>query len=386
MKLTKYAHRAFIAQAPLCLIAIALVAVLLQLPSQSHDQKDDQKTKLKQVDFLGAVTLIACLVLLLVFLDKIASDRANRLVSYLWLISSAACFCGFIWVESSFALNPLTPLRILFGKKFLGAYIALAFGNVAWYGIIFYVPLLYQAVGRFSASAAGTLLLPGIGSGIIGGFIGGTILKRRGATGFSSLALASYTLVIMASVGVALGAGFFARNIPVTAIVLAVSTGLFVGGLGNGGGMAATLVVVVVVASPEDQAVATACVYLYRQLGTTIGLAIISLVFRRVLTSNLIHRLVDAPELGLDMDEVLKGVSESLEYLDQLPTKGRIIVGAAYGNACIAVFLLCAGLAICAFISSWFINESRIEGQQQNLREEYGTTDEESSVGRSQRS
>ncbi|EPE24597.1 MFS general substrate transporter [Glarea lozoyensis ATCC 20868] len=377
---------AFIAQAPLCMIAISLVAVLLQLPTESHHQKDEQKTKIKQVDFLGAVSLIACLVLLLVFLDTIASDRANHLVSYLWLISSAVCFVVFLWVENSFALYPLTPLRILFGKNFLGAYIALAFGNVAWYGIIFYVPLLYQAIGHLSASAAGTLLLPGIGSGVIGGFIGGTILKRRGATGFSSLALASYPLVAMASVGVALGAGFFARDIPLTAIVLAVSISLFVGGLGNGGGMAATLVVVIVVASPEDQAVATACVYLYRQLGTTIGLAIISLVFRRVLASNLIDRLVDAPELGLDTGEVLKGVSESLEYLDQLPIKGRIIVEAAYGKACRAVFLVCAGLAICAFISSWFINESRVEGQERNRPEEYGSIDEENGVGGSLRS
>jgi hypothetical protein len=340
------------------------VTVLLQLPSQKYNQKDTQKTKWKQIDFLGAISLISCLVLLLVFLDLVASDKADKWQSYLWLLGSIVCFFAFLWIEERVWVTPLTPLRILFGREFLGAYLALAFGNVAWYGIIFYVPLMYQAVGHFSASTAGTLLLPGIASGIIGGFVSGALLKRRRATGFSRLALCSYPLVATACVGVALGAKLFGAHASVIPVAITVSISLFVGGLGNGGGMAATLVVVVVVASPEDQAVATACVYLYRQLGTTIGLAIIALVFRRVLAASLVQQLVRAPELQLDTDEVLKRVRESLRYIDKLPAKGRVIVEKAYTDACRAVFLVCAVLAICGIVSSWFINEKRVGAEE----------------------
>jgi hypothetical protein len=58
----------------------------------------------------------------------------------------------------------------------------------------------------------------------------------------------------------------------VTSVVWGVSGSWFVGGLGNGARMTATLVAVVTVASVEDQAVVTACVYLYRQLSATVGL------------------------------------------------------------------------------------------------------------------
>jgi len=296
----------------------------------------------------------------------ILSTKPEKLTTYLWLIGSAASFLAFLWVEKKIALDPLTPLRLLFGRDFLGAYLALAFGNVAWYGVIFYVPLLYQATGHFSASAAGTLLLPGISSAIIGGFVGGTILKRGGATGFSRLALGSYPLVAVACVGTALGAGLLWKQTSVVSAITTLSASLFIGGLGNGGGMTATLVVVVVVASPEDQAVVTACVYLYRQLGATVGLAVLSLVFRQVLAASLIQRLEGAPAMGLDTDEVVRRVQESLEYLEQLPEEMRIIVEAAYGEACRAVFLVSAGLAVCAIISALFIKEKR--GRKLELR------------------
>jgi len=291
-------------------------------------------------------------------MDKISTANTDW-TSYLWFLGSAIFFVLFLCVESKIAPDPLTPLHLLFGRDFLGAYLALAFGNVAWYGVIFYVPLLYQAVGHYSASGAGTLLLPGILAGIVGGFIGGAILKRGGATGFSRLALSSYPLVTIACAGVSLALGLFWTHAPLAAIAAAISVILVIGGLGNGGGMTATLVVVVVVASSEDQAVATACVYLYRQLGATIGLAIISLVFRRVLAASLVQRLVGAPELGLDIDEVLKRVGESLEYLKEIPTEARVIVEAAYGDACRAVFLVCAALGVCAIVSSAFIREKR---------------------------
>ncbi|KAL8972262.1 MAG: hypothetical protein Q9183_000643 [Haloplaca sp. 2 TL-2023] len=272
---------------------------------------------------------------------------------------SGVSFMVFLWVEKRIAPVPLTPLRLLFGKQYLGAYLALAFGNVAWYGVIFYVPLLYQVNGHFSASTAGTSLLPGISSGVIGGFVGGAYLKRSGGTGFRRLALISYPLVTVACVGVALSSGLFLGAVPVAAAIIALSISLFFGGLGNGGGMTATLVVVVSVASPANQAVVTACVYLYRQLGATIGLALISVVFRRVLTSSLGQRLAQARDFGLDITELVRRVLESLDYLENLPVETRSVVEAAYCDACRAALIVCSGLAICAIIFAAFINEKR---------------------------
>ncbi|KAL2017567.1 hypothetical protein VTK56DRAFT_1940 [Thermocarpiscus australiensis] len=374
---------AFIAQAPLCALAILLISVLLRIPPtstvpspDSHEAgKNSSKTLLSQVDFLGAATLISSLVALLLFLDRVSattgieasSSSSASASSYLHLLAgSIIAFCAFLYVERNVAIQPLAPLRLLFGREFLGAYLALAFGNVAWYGVIFYVPLLYQASARFSPSMAGTLLLPGISSAIVGGFVGGAILRRRGGSGFRALALGSYPLVAAACAGVAAAAGLFAGGADsrpsLAAILLVISLSLFVGGLGNGGGMTATLVVVVAVASPEDQAVATACVYLYRQLGATVGLAVISMVFRRVLAATLVRSLG-----GVDSDEIVRRLLESLDYLQLLPGETRVVVERAYSEACRAALLVCTALAVGAIALSCFINEKR-SGGRPNVR------------------
>ncbi|KAK0664513.1 MFS general substrate transporter [Cercophora samala] len=342
---------AFIVQAPLCALAIVLISILL--PPRTALQQENNKAKLAQVDFLGATALIAFLVTLLVFLDRVSTAGAGW-EPYLWLLGSAVSLVAFLFIEHNVTSNPLTPLHLLFGKDFLGAYLALGFGNVAWYGVLFYVPLLYQAVSHFSPSLAGTLLLPGISSGIIGGLVGGAILKRKRGTGFRGLALGSYPLVTTACVGVAVGAGMFHTGVAMASIIVVMSISMFIGGLGNGGGMTATLVVVVAVAAPEDQAVVTACVYLYRQLGATVGLALISMVFRRVLAESLVRQLV-----GVDVDEIVRGVTESLDYLQHLPAETRKVVEDAYGNACQAALLVCTALAVCAIVHSCFIKENR---------------------------
>ena len=353
--MTYYLSRPFIAQVPLFAIAIFLVVLLLKLPPiECHG---NQQSRLASVDFLGAATLTTCLVLLLIFMDNVSSD-SDRWTTYLWLIGSMTFFLVFLWIETRIAADPLTPLRLFFGRDFLGANLALAVGNVAWYALFFYLPLLYQAVGHFSASTAGALLLPAITSAVLGGLAGGALLKRKGATGFSTLAVSSYTLVAVACAGVALGSVDFAKQTSM-AMIAVLSISLFIGGFGNGAGMTATLVVVVVVASPEDQAVVTACIHRYRQLGNTIGLAMISLVFRRVLTVGLEQRLTEALVSSLDANGALQRVQESLEYLDELPIDARAEVEVAYGDACRAVFLFSAGLAVCAIISAFMIQEKR---------------------------
>lgn len=234
---------AFIVQGPLCAIAIVFVSLLLKLPPRVPEGAGSIRAKLSQVDFLGAATPITSLVTLLVFLDHISSADASW-ISYIYALASGLAFSAFLYVEQQIASRPLTPLRLLFDKDFLGAYLALAFGNVGWYGVIFYVHLLYHATGHFSPSAAGTLFLPGISSAIIGGFVGGAMVKRKGGAGFRDLALASYPLVTVACAGVAACAGlFWADQVSMLLTVLAMSLSLFVGGLGNGGGMTATLVV-----------------------------------------------------------------------------------------------------------------------------------------------
>lgn len=59
-------QRSFILQTPLCVVAWVAVYFVLDLPPPSHDS---WLTKLRQIDFLGAFTLVAAVVALLAGLD-----------------------------------------------------------------------------------------------------------------------------------------------------------------------------------------------------------------------------------------------------------------------------------------------------------------------------
>lgn len=349
-------RRAFLGQAPLCGAAIISVSLLLHLPPR-HDDK--LMSKLGKVDFLGAGVLVAALTSLLLFLDTLSSGSSDRKDVYLWLSASIVLFPTFLLIETKVAREPLTPLRLLFGRDFIFAYLGNAFAIAAWFGVMFYTALLYQAADGRSASAAGVLLLPGIISGIIGGLVCGALLKR-GAFGVPRIAITSYGAVVAACLSMGLVSPLIwpsSSHGGVTAIT-SINLSLFLGGLGNGGGMTASLVAVVANSGAEDQASVTACSFMYRSLGTAVGLATLSLVFQRTLAFELVRRMAGTG-LDLDMEETLRRVQRSLEYIETLPEDARVVVKTSYGAACQSSFLFCAGLAACAVVSMAFFKDKR---------------------------
>ncbi|TPX12798.1 uncharacterized protein E0L32_006678 [Thyridium curvatum] len=130
-------------------MAVLLVAALLHLPARkTWDTKNEASTfKMARLDIPGTAFLITFIIFLLLFLDT-ASQATASWTSLSWLLGSILSFACFISMEAGIATHTMTPLRILFGPEFLGAFLALDFGNVAWYGALFYIPLLYQAVGH----------------------------------------------------------------------------------------------------------------------------------------------------------------------------------------------------------------------------------------------
>lgn len=314
------------------------------------------RTNLSRVDFLGAALLISALTTLLLFLDGVSASP-DHWTPYAWLAASAFLFPLFVSIESRVAKDPLTPIHLLFGRHYLGAYLGNAFAVAGWFGVMFYTPLLYQAVDGRSASEAGALLAPGIVSGIVGGLVGGVLMKR--SLGFARLAQVSYLTVAVACGITGLLAGSLSstltRAVELTTGALCAS--LFLGGLGNGGGMPASLVAVVTHASPEDQAIVTACSFLFRSMGIAVGLATLSLVFQRALTAELIARLAALP--GIDPEETLREVQASLRYIETLSPEAVAAVRTSYGFACQAVFFASLGFAACGFVSALFVKKRR---------------------------
>ncbi len=127
------------------------------------------------------------------------------------------------------------------------------------------------------------------------------------------------------------------------------------GALGNGIGVTSSLIAVISNAGPEDQAIATACTYLFRQLGSVIAIS----TSASVIQQRLRHTLKEELGSGKDAAKIEKGVRQSLDFIKSLPHDTQVLVRSAYGDATRHGFALILGITIGAAVESFFIRENR---------------------------
>ena len=184
----------FLCQVPFTLLAIASVVFFLRLGQRDTE---NWRSKLRRVDFLGALLLIATAVCLLLGLDRGSNVSWRAPIAFVPLAMFPVLFAVFVVVESKFAVEPFTPGHIILDRTVLSVYASSFFNYGGWGALMFYAPLFYQAVDGVSSSQAGLRLLPSIISAVCGTLIGGFILKRTGkyywlmvtATGNATLAV-----------------------------------------------------------------------------------------------------------------------------------------------------------------------------------------------------
>lgn len=127
-----------------------------------------------------------------------------------------------------------------------------------------------------------------------------------------------------------------------------ISVGLVLAGWGNGIGVTSSLIGLIAKAQPEDQAIATACSYLFRSLGSVIGLSFASSIVNQSLKSQLRDRLGDVG----NVDEILNGVRQSLDYIHGLEPELRELVRTSYGAALTNGFGLMVAVVAGSLISA----------------------------------
>ena len=253
---------------------------------------------------------------------------------------SLPLFVLFVVIEEKLAAEPFAPKRIIFERSLFACYLCNFFSFAGWLSILFYLPLFYQAVNGFSASQAGVRLLPGIVAGVTGSLFGGLLMKKTGK--YYWLTVSAYTLLALANIPVLLCTGYLTNN------TYGISAGLAMGGFGNGIGVTTSLIGLIANAEPQDQAVATACSYLFRSLGSVVGLSLSAAVVQQSLRNQLRERL----KSGKDAEDIVKKVRESLDYIRTLDPEVREIVRQCYGSATRHGFGLMLGIVFFAMLSS----------------------------------
>ncbi|KAG9243238.1 major facilitator superfamily domain-containing protein [Calycina marina] len=335
---------AFLGQAPLCLIAILVVYFVLDLPKFEDTH---WKKQVCQVDFLGAISLVVAVATLLVGLDQGSNVSWSDKVTIACCCTSIPLFLIFFFVEMKIASRPFAPGRIIFNRSLLASYMTNFFGLAGHICNIFYIPLYLQVVTHLTPTDAGLRLIPSITCTVVGSLFAGRMIQATGKYYWLTFGCMSVSLI--------------------GTIVVFVSGGIFdapwvmIGGLclmtfGTGSMVTSTLINVIANAGPADQAIATACSYLFRSLGSVIGVSLGSTAVQQRL------RVLLVSKLGGEKipDEIVNRVRDSLDFIETLDPATRKIVVECYQKASTAAFGMSIAFVGVALISSLFMREMKL--------------------------
>ncbi|KAI4098171.1 MAG: hypothetical protein LQ339_006549 [Xanthoria mediterranea] len=321
---------AFLIQVPLTVISGILIFFAVHIPVKLSDQ-----SAWKRIDFLGALTLISTLVLLLLGINS--GGNIVPWTSPLVLVSlplSAVSLAVFIIIEANHAAEPVIPVRLLMDRTVLSACLTNWFTTMCYFSILFYGPIYFQVKG-LSTTAAGARLIPAsVGVGI-GSVASGLIMRKTGRYYYLSI-----TVQFIFLISLALYTSFHLNTAswqPVLAFLLS--------GFGYSGMLTITLLAVIAAVAHADQAVITSASYAFRSTGSTIGIAIASAVFQNILGRKLRSRFTGLP--GSDDENKYVGrLRDSLDEIGKLPPGLKDVAMDCYMDALRGVFLTTLGIGV----------------------------------------
>lgn len=324
---------AFLIQVPFVILSGILVFFTVKIPVKETD-----KSRLKRVDFLGAFTLLASLVLLLLGLNAGGNQVPwNHPLVLTSLPLSAIFLAIFVYVEDQVASEPVIPVRLLLDRTVGAACLTNWFATMAVFGLLFYVPVYFQVQG-YSATAAGVRLIPqavGTASGSLGS---GYVMRLTG----KYIKLNYFTLLLMIASTAAIST-FILQSPPWLAFVY-----LFFLGFGYGAMLTITLVALIAAVDHHFHSVVTSASYAFRSTGSTIGITIASAVFQNVLKWGLWSRLGDHEGAS----DLIARLRDSLDEVWNLPDDLQASARDAYMDALRAIFVTMLVLAVTSGLTS----------------------------------
>ena len=229
------------------------------------------------IDYAGMATLTTGLTALLLATSLGGTQWAWGSVESIGLYAiGVAAILAFVLVERR-AVEPVLPLRLFRSRIFTLSNVA-AFGvSMVMFGAIIYIPVFAQGVIGVGATDSGLILMPLMIGMILLGILTGLLITRTGR----------YLPFMLLGVAI-MGAGMFLlTRLDHTATQTQLTLAMTVLGIGLGMAMQQYTLVVQNDAAPADLGVATASTQFFRNVGSTVGIAI----FGTVMTSGLAEKI-----------------------------------------------------------------------------------------------
>ena len=254
----------FFAAVPIGLVTTAVIARFLHLPHERRHAK---------IDYLGITTLTVSLVSLLLATSLGGTTYAWGSTEILGLYAvGVVALVAFVLVERR-AEEPVIPLRLFRSSVFTASNLASFAVAMVMFGSIIYIPVYAQGVLGVDATNSGLILMPLMLGLIVMGILSGLVITRTGR--YKAIMLTGVTIM---------GAGLFLlTRLSFDSTQGQLTVAMVVLGVGLGMAMQQYTLVVQNAVERADLGVATASTQFFRNVGSTVGIA----VFGTVMTSGL---------------------------------------------------------------------------------------------------
>nr|WP_123656379.1 MDR family MFS transporter [Curtobacterium sp. ZW137] len=316
----------FLINVPIGVGALLMVIAFLHLPKFG-----DAKAK-PRIDWWGATSVIATLVPLLLVAEQGRTwgwGSAGAIACY---VIGAVGLVAFLVIETLMKDDAIIPLKLFRSSVFSMATILGFLVGFAMFGAMLTIPLYLQIVTGLTPTESGFATLPMIGGLMIASIASGQIVARTGK--YRQFPIIGTALVSLGYVVLT----FMTIDKPLWFLMI----GMFLIGLGLGQLMQSITLASQNSVQPRDMGVATSSATFFRQIGGTLGTAVLLSVLFSIMPANIVHATADKGNLTTALDAALNPTVASAKanqgVMDQIwnpivtPIKQQVASGLAEGT------------------------------------------------------
>ena len=247
-----------------------------------HLEKSEQRGR---VDYAGILTLTPGLVLALLATTWGGGDLAWTSPVILGMYAAAAVLLAAFVVIETKVEEPLLPMHLLL-RPVVALSVAASFAiAVAMFGAIIYIPVYAQGVMGVSATESGMILIPQSVAMILTSIVVGLLISRTGRyKGF----LIAGGIVLVLGYGMLAGLEYGDTQWHLTATMIVI-------GLGLGMSMQVYTLVVQNAVARRELGTATAAIQFFRNIGSTLGTAVLGTVMTASMSTSISDRIAALP-------------------------------------------------------------------------------------------
>jgi len=336
-------------------IPVGIIAVLVVLVGLPYVKS---KASWRDIDFWGAATLAAGIVPLLIALS-ITRDHAWTSPEVTGLLAiAAAMLAAFVFVESR-AEHPIVPLHLFKNPTFSVSMIVGFITAFGMFGSILFTPLVFQGVLGISATNSGALITP-----MMFGLLGAST-----ATGFVMRRIRYYRFLGTAGVVIIMVGMWLLSQITPSVPEWHVVVDLIVVGSGIGVTFPLYLTAVQTALPRQFLGVASSQIQFWRNLGGTVGSAILGAVLANRLPEYIGTRFADLhlPPLAGGLPSGGANAILDPSLLSRLPGPVVGAIRLALADTLHDIYVFAGLVLVLALVATVFLREVPLTGARPGM-------------------